>query len=166
MISSYYCDNHRAHRQHRVAVKKHLGEGSVSTRVEKVLALLVESGFVYCCLWVRITASESTRMCWRRITTSLQILYMVSAYDVFPYQGFTVMDSSMFLVAVSQRAGAPRVPPDTESPPRLQGAYPTLIVVLVCMQKSPVDHYSVHCSTRMQFVANSPNLPALSSARI
>ena len=33
-----------------------MGEGSVSMRVEKVLALLIESGFVYCCFWVCIRA--------------------------------------------------------------------------------------------------------------
>ncbi len=42
----------RLRRQHRTSVKKHLGEGSVSVRVERIFALLVESGFVYCCLWV------------------------------------------------------------------------------------------------------------------
>jgi hypothetical protein len=43
-------------RQHRISIKKYMGEGSVSMRVEKVFALLIESGFVYCCLWVRIRA--------------------------------------------------------------------------------------------------------------
>jgi hypothetical protein len=37
-----------------------------------------------------------------------------------------------------------------------QGSYPTLIVILVCIQKSPVDHYSTY-STGMQF-ANAPSL--------
>jgi hypothetical protein len=27
-----------------------------------------------------------------------------------------------------------------------QGAYPTLIIILVCAQKSPVDYYSTHSS--------------------
>ena len=37
-----------------------------------------------------------------------------------------------------------------------QGSYPTLIVILVCIQKSPVDYHST-CSTGMQF-ANPPSL--------
>jgi len=37
-----------------------------------------------------------------------------------------------------------------------QGSYPTLIVILVCIQKSPVDYYSTY-STGMQF-ANAPSL--------
>jgi len=48
---------------------------------------------------------------------------------VFPEPGFTVMDSILVFVA---------------------GSYPTLIIVLVCMQKSPVDHYSTY-SNGMQF---------------
>ncbi|KAH9960357.1 hypothetical protein BGW80DRAFT_1182662, partial [Lactifluus volemus] len=39
-------------REHRVTIKQHLGECNVSTRVEKILAILIESGLVYCCLWV------------------------------------------------------------------------------------------------------------------
>ncbi|KAI0287748.1 hypothetical protein BC826DRAFT_1042313 [Russula brevipes] len=94
--------------QHRVFLQKYLGEGVVSMRVEKVLALLIESGFVYCCIW---------------------ILYIISMFPVFPEPGFTVMDSILVFVA---------------------GSYPTLIVVLVCTQKSPVDHYSTY-SNGMRF---------------
>ncbi|KAI0300032.1 hypothetical protein B0F90DRAFT_1817829 [Multifurca ochricompacta] len=96
--------------QHRVFVGKHLGEGNVSVRVEKVLALLIESGFVYCCLW---------------------ILYLISAFRVFPEPGFTVMDAVLLFAS---------------------GSYPTLIIILVCMQKSPVDYYSNY-STGIQFAA-------------
>jgi hypothetical protein len=31
----------------------HLSRRSAAIRVEKVLAMLVESGFVYCCIWAR-----------------------------------------------------------------------------------------------------------------
>ena len=41
-------------RQHRISIKKYMGEGTVAMKVEKVFALLIESGFVYCCLWVCI----------------------------------------------------------------------------------------------------------------
>ncbi|KAH9979598.1 hypothetical protein BGW80DRAFT_1279200, partial [Lactifluus volemus] len=76
--------------QHRVSVTKHLGEGTV-------LAILIESGLVYCFLW---------------------ILYLVSAFRVFPEPFFTVMDAVLLFVS---------------------GAYPTLIIILVCAQKSPND---------------------------
>jgi hypothetical protein len=39
----------------------------------------------------------------------------------------------------------------------VQGSYPTLIVILVCIQKSPVDHYSATYSTGMQF-AKAPSV--------
>jgi len=99
--------------QHRISVKMYMGEGSVPMKVEKVLALLIESGFLYCCLWV---------------------LYLISAFRVFPEPGFAVMDSVLLFAS---------------------GAYPTLIVILVCIQKSPVDHYSTY-SNGMQF-ANAPS---------
>ena len=50
-IGLIYC-SYYVHMQHRIAVQKHLGDGNVSMRVEKVPALLVESGFVYSCFLV------------------------------------------------------------------------------------------------------------------
>ncbi|KAH8991835.1 hypothetical protein EDB86DRAFT_1531551 [Lactarius hatsudake] len=100
--------------QHRVSVRKHLGEGTGSVRVNRVFALLIDSGFVYCCLW---------------------ILYLISAFDVIPYPGTTVIDNVLMFVS---------------------GLYPTLIVTLVAMQKSPVEHYSTY-STGIQF-ATGPAL--------
>ncbi|KAH8991866.1 hypothetical protein EDB86DRAFT_1532728 [Lactarius hatsudake] len=97
---------------HRVMIRKHLSEGSGSARVERVFALLIESGFIYCCPW---------------------ILYLISAFDLIPAPGFAVMNHVLLFVA---------------------GLYPTLIIILVAMQKSPVEYYSTH-STGMQF-ANGP----------
>ncbi|KAH9006705.1 hypothetical protein EDB83DRAFT_727525 [Lactarius deliciosus] len=94
--------------EHRVEVKKHLGEASTSVRVERVFALLVESGFLYCCIW---------------------IVYLISALDLIPVPGFAVMDNVLLFVS---------------------GLYPTFIIILVAMQKSPVQYYSTH-STGMQF---------------
>jgi hypothetical protein len=54
-------DEQCVYRQHRISVKKYMGEGSVPMRVEKVLALLIESGFLYCCLWVRTTTAKKAR---------------------------------------------------------------------------------------------------------
>jgi len=93
----------------RITVKKHLCEGSRSVRVDRVFALLIESGFIYCCIW---------------------ILYLISAFQVLPDPGFTVMDAVLLFIS---------------------GLYPTLIVILVGMQKSPVEHCSTH-STGTQFM--------------
>lgn len=41
-----------APRTYRQIVHTQLRKGSPSDRVEKILALLIESGFVYCLLWV------------------------------------------------------------------------------------------------------------------
>ncbi|KAH9032261.1 hypothetical protein EDB85DRAFT_1260656 [Lactarius pseudohatsudake] len=105
--------------QHRVSVKKHLGEASGSMRVGRVFALLVESGFIYCCLWM---------------------VYLISAFDLIPAPGFTIMDGVLLFVS---------------------GLYPTLIIILVAMQKSPVEYYSTH-STGMQFA----RVPALRPPRV
>ncbi|KAH8981336.1 hypothetical protein EDB92DRAFT_1820289 [Lactarius akahatsu] len=37
--------------QRRVSVGKYLGKGSGSVRAERILALLIEFGFIYCSLW-------------------------------------------------------------------------------------------------------------------
>ncbi|KAI9439104.1 hypothetical protein H4582DRAFT_2075759 [Lactarius indigo] len=92
--------------QHRVSVRKHLGEGTGSVRVDRVFALLIESGFLYCCAW---------------------IIYTISAFGMI--SGFVVIEHILFFIS---------------------GLYPTLIIILVAMQKSPVDYYSTH-STGMQF---------------
>ncbi|KAN0129157.1 hypothetical protein V8E53_013028 [Lactarius tabidus] len=97
--------------QRRGPVREHLCGGSGSMRVDRVFALLIESGFIYCCIW---------------------ILYGISAFGVFLDPGFT------FMAGVS-------------------GLYPTLIIILVAMQRSPVDHCSTH-STGVQ-------LPAFGSPR-
>jgi hypothetical protein len=43
--------------QRRISVRKHLCEESGSVRVDRVFALLIESGFIYCCIWVCPTYS-------------------------------------------------------------------------------------------------------------
>ncbi|KAI9450397.1 hypothetical protein BJY52DRAFT_1215517 [Lactarius psammicola] len=103
--------------QHRTSIRKHLGEGSGSVRVERVFALLIESGFIYCCPW---------------------ILYLISAFNVIPEPGFSVMDRILVFVS---------------------GLYPTAIIILVAMQKSPVEHYSTY-STGMQFASGPLPRPA------
>ncbi|KAH9026516.1 hypothetical protein EDB85DRAFT_2175271 [Lactarius pseudohatsudake] len=102
--------------QRRVEVKKHLGEASRCVRTERVFALFVESGFLYCCVW---------------------IVYLISALDLIPVPGFAVMDNALLFVS---------------------GLYPTLIIILVAMQKSPVQYYSTH-STVMQFTREAAPEP-------
>ncbi|KAH9026511.1 hypothetical protein EDB85DRAFT_2149111 [Lactarius pseudohatsudake] len=96
--------------QHRVSFGKDLREAGGSVMVERVFALLIESGFIYCCLWV---------------------VYLVSALDVMPQPGFTVMEHVLLFSS---------------------GLYPTLIIILVAMQKSPIEYYSTY-STGMQFAS-------------
>ncbi|KAI9449525.1 hypothetical protein F5148DRAFT_1247327 [Russula earlei] len=50
----------------------HLRGSSFPIKTEKVLAMLIESGFAYCCIWV---------------------LYLVSTFRVLPKPGFDVMDA-------------------------------------------------------------------------
>ncbi|KAH9173004.1 hypothetical protein EDB89DRAFT_829095 [Lactarius sanguifluus] len=105
--------------QRRVEVKKHLGEGSRSVWVERVFALLIESGFIYCCIWV---------------------VYLVSAWELIPVPGFAIMVNVLLFVS---------------------GLYPTLIIILVAMQKSPVQYYSTHSthSTGIQFTREAAPEP-------
>ncbi|KAH9007672.1 hypothetical protein EDB84DRAFT_1572647 [Lactarius hengduanensis] len=102
--------------QHRISVGKYLGEGNGSVRTERILALLIESGFIYCCLWV---------------------LYFLSTFGVI--SGFVVMEHVLLFVS---------------------GLYPTLIIILVAMQKSPIEYYSTY-PTGMQFATG----PALGPTR-
>ncbi|KAH9032244.1 hypothetical protein EDB85DRAFT_1260126 [Lactarius pseudohatsudake] len=100
----------------RLLVKKYLVTGAGSVSVERFLALLIESGFLYCIPW---------------------ILYLISTFGVIPDPGFTVIDDVLVFIS---------------------GIYPTLIIILVAMQKSPVEHYSTH-STGMQFVGGPAPRP-------
>ncbi|KAH9026510.1 hypothetical protein EDB85DRAFT_169371 [Lactarius pseudohatsudake] len=102
--------------EHRVEVKKHLGEANRSVRTERVFALLVESGFIYCCVW---------------------IAYLISALDLIPVPGFAVLDNVLLFVS---------------------GLYPTLIIILVATQMSPVQYYSTH-SIGIQFTREAAPEP-------
>ncbi|KAI0275257.1 hypothetical protein BC834DRAFT_851966 [Gloeopeniophorella convolvens] len=64
--------------EHRRTVRTHLGEGSASERVEKILALLIESGAVYTLLWV---------------------LYLLTAFSVLPGSGSLIVNVVMLYVS-------------------------------------------------------------------
>ncbi|KAI9439105.1 hypothetical protein H4582DRAFT_1946826 [Lactarius indigo] len=102
--------------QRRVFVKKYLVNGAGSVRVERLLALLIESGFIYCIPW---------------------ILYLFGACGMIPEPGFIVIDDAIVFIS---------------------GIYPTLIIILVAVQKSPVEHYSTH-SNGMQFATGPAQRP-------
>jgi len=81
--------------RNRHELMSHLSKCSVAIKVEKIFAMAVESGFAYCCIW---------------------LLYLISAFNVFPDPGFTVMDAVL---------------------PYISGLYPTVIVIFVVLRKSP-----------------------------
>ncbi|KAN0103693.1 hypothetical protein V8E52_011718 [Russula decolorans] len=60
--------------RNRDVLFNHLSRRSAAIRVEKVLAMLVESGFVYCCIWV---------------------LYLISTYRVLPDPWFAILNASL-----------------------------------------------------------------------
>ncbi|KAH9987243.1 hypothetical protein BJV74DRAFT_796576 [Russula compacta] len=64
--------------KYRLAVGAQLKKGSPSDRVEKVLALLIESGFAYCLLW---------------------IFYLLSAYSVLPGAGAYTVNIVMLYIS-------------------------------------------------------------------
>lgn len=51
--SDSFFSSKREHRRKRHVLFSHLSGSSVAIRAEKILAMLVESGFAYCCIWVR-----------------------------------------------------------------------------------------------------------------
>jgi len=62
----------------RRVLGRQLRRGSPSQRVEKILALLIESGFIYCLLWS---------------------IYLLSAYSVLPGAGSYIVNINMFLLS-------------------------------------------------------------------
>ncbi|KAI9447121.1 hypothetical protein F5148DRAFT_738015 [Russula earlei] len=64
--------------EYRRTVGAHITKGSLSQRVGKVLALLIESGFIYCLLWM---------------------LYLLSAYSVLPGAGTYTVNLLMLFIS-------------------------------------------------------------------
>ncbi|KAN0129150.1 hypothetical protein V8E53_013021 [Lactarius tabidus] len=104
----------------RISVRKHLCGGSGPVRVDRLFALLIESGFIYCCIWACPTFILA-----EGFTELLQILFVISAFQGLSYLGIVIIDSVLLCQFIS-------------------GLYPTLIVTLVAMQRSPVEHFSTH----------------------
>ena len=84
-------------------------------------------------------------------TTLLQILYLISAFGLIHDPGFTAMSFvSVSTTHFSSTHFAPVPNTDISS----QGLYSTLIIILVGMKMSPVEHFSTH-SARMPFARGS-----------
>ncbi len=97
-----------------------------------------------------------TSMLAEGLTALFQILYLISAFRVIPDPGFTVMEHVLLFISVSSAADVflIHILLDTNTD-LTQGLYPTLIIILVAMQKSPLEYYSTY-STRMQFARKGP----------
>ena len=76
----------------------HLTKASPSERVEKVFALLIESGFVYCLLWVIVFCPPSPQSI--PLNSVLQTFYLLSAYNVLPGAGTYIVNLVMLCVSV------------------------------------------------------------------
>lgn len=63
-------------RQRRILVREHLYEGSGFLRVNRLIALLIESGVIYCFIWVCPTSSSRTGDARRRGSLHNYRLYM------------------------------------------------------------------------------------------
>ncbi|KAF8264776.1 hypothetical protein EI94DRAFT_1787843 [Lactarius quietus] len=112
--------------QRRISVGKHLFERSGFVRTDRIFALFIESGLIYCCIWVCPT-SRSVNARGKGYTKLLQVFYLISLFGVIPNPGFTLMAL-------------------------VSGLYPTIIVILVRMQMSPAEHYE-RPSTGMPFAS-------------
>ena len=49
-------------RQRRKALKQYVVSGTAASRTGKMFALLVESGVIYCAIWVSLTTPEKVDM--------------------------------------------------------------------------------------------------------
>jgi hypothetical protein len=66
----------------------HLRGGSGFVRVDRVFALLIESGLIYCCIWVCPTSGVVIE---EGFTTLFQIIYCTSTFGVLPSTSFTLI---------------------------------------------------------------------------
>ncbi|KAI0300045.1 hypothetical protein B0F90DRAFT_1726216, partial [Multifurca ochricompacta] len=64
--------------EYRLTVGAHLRKGSPPERVQKVLALLIESGFAYCLLWV---------------------FYLLTAFGILPGAGTYIINLVMLYLS-------------------------------------------------------------------
>jgi hypothetical protein len=88
-----------APRAYRRVVRTQLRKGSPSDRVEKVLALLIESGFVYCLLWVFAFWPFHGSLAMTKWHL-LQMFYLLSAFSILPGAGSYIVNLGMLFMSV------------------------------------------------------------------
>ncbi|KAI0259484.1 hypothetical protein BC834DRAFT_974204 [Gloeopeniophorella convolvens] len=102
--------------ERRLVVRKYLGTGNATQRVEKALALLIESGAVY---------------------SLLLVLYILMAFNIIPVSDWTTISDISIL--------------------NVSCIYPTLITLLVGLQRSQFEHYATtYEETSSQFAQALP----------
>ena len=83
-----------------------------------------------------------------------QILYLISGFGVLPETWFDVVAGIMLFVSVRCVPSFYKFSSVLKHTDLPQGLYPTLIVILVSIQMSPVEYHSTHSAGGMQFTKN------------
>lgn len=107
--------------RHRCSIKEHLCDGNARTRVEKVLSLLVESGAIYCGFWA----------------------LSVGSYFLPGGQDAVRSSKPSGDIALGDVICSTAV--------QISGIYPTIIIILVCIQKTHCDKNFTYSSSSTQF---------------
>ncbi|KAI0310787.1 hypothetical protein OF83DRAFT_829511 [Amylostereum chailletii] len=97
--------------RHRRFIKAHLQMGSTRTRTEKVMALLFESGIVYCLVWIFVVAYSVNGLLPKRVGPQDDSEPITDAGDNFVKGAFI----------------------------QLIGIYPTVVIILVCLERTHCD---------------------------
>ncbi|KAI0315584.1 hypothetical protein OF83DRAFT_1061836 [Amylostereum chailletii] len=109
---------------HRRSIKAHLNNGSRKTAVQSIMALLVESGILYCIVWAMFILSKIAKL--GRFRHSL-----------------------------------------ANAIPQLTGIYPTVIIVLVCLQKTHCDRrFTYNRATHRRGIGYRPKLLMLAATLV
>ncbi|KAI0319687.1 hypothetical protein OF83DRAFT_1169974 [Amylostereum chailletii] len=100
--------------RHRQLVKDHLRVGNRRTRAEKALALLVESGTIYCLLWVFLVVHSIVN-----VVTAVEAGSAATAVELqFRNAGDSLVKGALI---------------------QLVGIYPTIVITLVCLEQTHCD---------------------------
>ncbi|KAI0666587.1 hypothetical protein C8Q78DRAFT_436138 [Trametes maxima] len=123
--------------QHRRFLKEHLHHLPGRTRIEQVLVILVESGVVYSLIWIFLTVYQFASVSLGDLDPDVSLALQSFNSTHFFSRGYQVfLKLGYFMECV--------VP--------LIGIYPTLVILLVAMQKS-------HCETHFTYQKTSTALP-------
>ncbi|KAI0030278.1 hypothetical protein K488DRAFT_87913 [Vararia minispora EC-137] len=105
--------------RHRQLIRRHLSSGAKRTRVERVMSLLIESGTLYCVIWILYTINSRS--------SAMNINHKLADASQTPNgQPFVV---TFYGTEYFNRFMA-----------QLTGIYPTIIIVLVALQKTHCEH--------------------------